>query len=96
MRLAHRAQGRFPVQDAAAFVRFRRLADRLANAVVRPPRDVELESASVGGVRGDWLVPPGAPADPLQVWHSWHALAPQLPEATQALEALGKTIRQRV
>lgn len=68
MRIARWSQGNFPVQDAHAFVRFRQLADRMANAVMRPPRDVTLVSASVGGVPGDWLIPANAPENPVLVF----------------------------
>jgi acetyl esterase/lipase len=68
MRLARWSQGNFPSQDAGAFVRFRHLADRMADAVMRPPRDVKVESKSVGGVAGDWIIPANAPEDPVMVF----------------------------
>ncbi len=36
MRIARWSQGNFPVQDANAFVRFRQLADRVADVAIRP------------------------------------------------------------
>jgi acetyl esterase/lipase len=68
MRVARWAQGNFPVQDASAFVRFRQLADRVANAAMRPPRDVKVESKSVGGVAGDWIIPTDAAENPVMVF----------------------------
>ena len=68
MRVARWSQGNFPTQDVHAFVRFRQLADRMANVAMRPPRDVKLESESVGGVSGDWLIPADAPENPVMVF----------------------------
>jgi monoterpene epsilon-lactone hydrolase len=68
MRIARWSQGNFPVQDASAFVRFRQLADRMANFAMRPPRDVKVESESVGGVAGDWLIPANAPENPVMLF----------------------------
>lgn len=68
MRVARWAQGNFPVHDAQALVRFRRRADRTANALMRPPRDVKIASDSIAGASGDWLVPAHAPRDPLMVF----------------------------
>jgi monoterpene epsilon-lactone hydrolase len=68
MRIARWSQGNFPVQDASAFVRFRQLADRMANFAMRPPRDVNVESESVGGVAGDWLIPANAPENPVMLF----------------------------
>lgn len=68
MRVMRRYQARFPVQDAGALVRFRQRADRMADLMMRLPRGVDLENASVGGVRGDWLVPEGALQDPAIVF----------------------------
>lgn len=61
MRIARWSQGNFPVQDANAFVRFRQIADHMANMVMRPPRDVKVKSDSLGGVTGDWFIPANAP-----------------------------------
>ena len=68
MRVMRRYQARFPVQDADALVRFRRRADRVADLMMRLPRGVEVENASVGGVGGDWLMPKGVPRDPVMVF----------------------------
>jgi acetyl esterase/lipase len=68
MRLARWAQGHFPVEDADSLVRFRCLADKVANAVMHPPRAVKVESGSVGGVAGDWIIPPGTPETPVLVF----------------------------
>lgn len=68
MRIARWAQGKFPVQDAGAFVRFRRIADRVAGVALRPPREVKVESESVGGVSGEWLLPLNAPEEPVMVF----------------------------
>jgi len=68
MRIARWSQGNFPAQDVNAFVRFRQLADRIANVVMRPPREVTMVSQSVGGVAGDWLIPANAPEDPVMVF----------------------------
>ena len=68
MRFARWAQGNFPVQDANAFLRFRRVANCVANVAIRPPRDVKVESKSVGGVAGDWIIPASAPEDPVMVF----------------------------
>jgi acetyl esterase/lipase len=65
MRLMRRSQVRFRVHNAEAFVRFRRRADRIADVFMRPPRGVAITRGSVGGVPCDWLVPEGAPADPV-------------------------------
>jgi acetyl esterase/lipase len=68
MHLARWSQGNFPVEDVTAFVRFRHLADRMANVMMRPPREVKMESKSVGGVAGDWFIPANAPEDPVMVF----------------------------
>ena len=68
MRLARWGQGIFPVQEAQAFVRFRRIANRLANATMRPPREVKVIHDHVGGVTGDWILPEGTTEDPLIVF----------------------------
>lgn len=65
MRVMRWMQARFPVQDADAFVRFRRRADRLADLAMRPSRGVAVRRESVGGVAGDWFLPEGAPPDPV-------------------------------
>jgi monoterpene epsilon-lactone hydrolase len=61
-------QGRFPSHDAHAYVRFRRRADRLAGWVMRTPRDVTVAPAVIGGIPGEWLVPKGAPQDPVMLF----------------------------
>ncbi len=68
MRVARWSQANFPVQDVNAFVRFRQVADRMANVAMRPPREVTVENKSVGGVAGDWLIPANAPEDPVMVF----------------------------
>lgn len=68
MPLLRAAQARFRVQDIDALVRFRERSERLANLLVPVPRQVTLESANIGGVAGDWLVPQGAPDDPVIVF----------------------------
>lgn len=68
MRIARWSQGNFPVQDANAFVRFRQFADRVADVAMRPPRDVKVESDSLGGVIGDWLIPANAPENPVMLF----------------------------
>ncbi len=68
MYLARWAQGRFPVDDGSAFVRFRRQADRMANAVMHPRRDVAVENEPVGGADGEWLTPPDAPENPVMMF----------------------------
>jgi acetyl esterase/lipase len=65
MRITRWSQGNFPVQDANAFVHFRQVADRVANRIMRPPRDAQVASDSVGGVTGDWLIPANAPENPV-------------------------------
>lgn len=56
------------MQDAEAFVRFRQRAERIAGMLMHPPRGVSVESAAVGDVPGDWLVPENAPVDPTIVF----------------------------
>jgi epsilon-lactone hydrolase len=68
MRLARWSQGRFPYRDPAAFVRFRRIADRAANAVMRPTRDVRVESGSAGEAAGDRVIPAGVPDNPVMLF----------------------------
>ncbi|MEW6094356.1 MAG: alpha/beta hydrolase, partial [Chloroflexota bacterium] len=68
MYLARWAQGRFPVQDGEAFIRFRRRADRMANTVMHPPREVTMKKESVSGVDGEWLIPADAPENPVMVF----------------------------
>lgn len=68
MHLARWGQGTFPVDDPQAFVRFRAMADCMANLFMRPPRQVRIEPACVGGVKGLWLMPPGAPEDPVMLF----------------------------
>lgn len=68
MRLARWSQGHFPTQDVRAFVRFRKVADRVANVAMRPPREVAIVSDSVGGVAGDWLIPVNAPENPVVIF----------------------------
>ena len=65
MRVMRWWQKRFPVHDVDAFVRFRRRADRLADLMMRPPRGVTVESSTISGVTGDWLIPEGAPENPV-------------------------------
>jgi epsilon-lactone hydrolase len=65
MRLARWGQGIFPTQNVQAFVNFRKIADRVANALIRPPRDVQVVHESIGGVPGDWVIPADAPEDPV-------------------------------
>ncbi len=61
-------QARFPVQDVDAFVRFREQSDRMADRTMHPPKDVRVEKTTIGGVSGDWLIPPDAPEDPLIIY----------------------------
>jgi hypothetical protein len=68
MRVARWSQGNLPVQDAKAPVRFRQLADRVANIIMRPPWDVKVKSDSLGGVTGDWLIPANAPKNPFMLF----------------------------
>jgi acetyl esterase/lipase len=68
MRVVRRIQACFPVQDADALVRFRHRADRLADLAMRPPRGVRVQRDSVAGVAGDWLLPEGAPPDPVMLF----------------------------
>lgn len=68
MRILRVYQGRFPVQDAEAFVRFRRRAERMAGMLMQPPRGVSVESANVADIPGDWLVPEDAAVDPTLVF----------------------------
>jgi monoterpene epsilon-lactone hydrolase len=68
MRVVRRMQAHFPVQDADALVRFRQRADRLADLAMRPPRGVTVQREPVGGVAGDWLLPEGAPPDPVMLF----------------------------
>lgn len=68
MRILRVYQGRFPVQDAEAFVRFRRRAERMAGMLMHPPRGVSVERTTVVDVPGDWLVPENAPVDPTIVF----------------------------
>lgn len=65
MRLARWSQGHFPYQDAHAFVRFRQIADLIANLVMRPPGDVQVISDIIGGVTGDWILPRDVPEEPV-------------------------------
>jgi acetyl esterase/lipase len=68
MRVLRRMQARFPLQDANALVRFRQRADRLADLAMRPPRGVTVQCETVAGVAGDWLLPEGAPPDPVMLF----------------------------
>jgi len=68
MPFMRRSQGRMQVQDAGTLVRFRRRSERLANRLMRLPRDVGLENSIIGGVPGDWLIPQNAPDDPVIVF----------------------------
>ena len=68
MSLARWSQGNFPVDDVKAIVRFRQMADRVANVMMRPPLDVKVVSEFVGGVAGDWLIPANAPENPVMVF----------------------------
>jgi acetyl esterase/lipase len=68
MRIARWSQGNFPVQDANAFVRFRQLADRVADVAMHPPRDVKVESDSLGGVAGDWIIPTNTLENPVMLF----------------------------
>jgi acetyl esterase/lipase len=68
MRVVRRVQARFPVQDADTVVRFRQRADRLADVVMRPSRGVTVQRETVAGVAGDWLLPEGAPPDPVMLF----------------------------
>ena len=60
-----RSQARVPVHDIDALVRFRQRSERLADRWMPLPRDVTFENANIGGVAGDWLIPPDAPDDPV-------------------------------
>lgn len=68
LRIMRRAQARFPMQDVRAYVRFRQRSDRMADMAMRPPRGVTVENEAIGGVAGDWLIPGGAPEDPVLVF----------------------------
>jgi acetyl esterase/lipase len=65
MRFARWAQGNFPAQDVNSFVRFRKLADFIANISIHSPHDVKVVSESLGGVAGDWLIPKNVPENPV-------------------------------
>ncbi len=68
MRVMRWSQARVPVQNASMVVRSRRLADRMADVVMHPPSEVAVENTTIGGVAGDWLIPEGAPEDPVMVF----------------------------
>ncbi len=68
MRVMRWSQARLPVQNAGLLVRGRRLADRMADAMMHPPRGVTVENTTIGGVVGDWLIPEGVPENPVMVF----------------------------
>jgi monoterpene epsilon-lactone hydrolase len=61
-------QGRMKVGDGDTLVRFRQRSERLANMMMSVPHEVKLENSNIGGVPGDWLIPPDAPDDPVIVF----------------------------
>lgn len=68
MRVFRRWQARFATHDVQAYVRFRERADRLADLMMHPPHGVSVENTTVGGVIGNWIIPNGAPQDPVLVF----------------------------
>ncbi len=60
-----RQQSSFPVHDVNALVRFRKRSDRMADMTMRPPHGITVDKTSIGGVRGDWLIPENAPEKPV-------------------------------
>jgi hypothetical protein len=65
MPVVRRSQVRFPVGDAEALARFRTRSERMANMVFSLHLGVTREGSSLGGVAGDWPIPPHAPDNPL-------------------------------
>jgi acetyl esterase/lipase len=68
MRLNRWMQGRFPADDVSAYAGFSRRSDRMAAMTMRLPSGVSLEQSTIGGVKGEWLIPQGAPESPLLVY----------------------------
>lgn len=68
MPLMRRSQARLRVDDAQTLVRFRARSERLADLLMRVPREVRLEASKVGGVSGDWLTPRNASESPVIVF----------------------------
>lgn len=65
MRLARRAQGRFPFQDGNNFVHFRKFADCMINIFIHTPEDVIISNDPINGVAGDWYIPKNVPENPV-------------------------------
>jgi epsilon-lactone hydrolase len=58
MRVMRWQQGRMDVSNIDRLVWFRQSSERWANRILRPPREVIVENATIAGVAGEWFIPP--------------------------------------